>query len=256
MDLLELHDGTRHPWEQSRAAFFVDLASRALGVHGDSAENAGRVLDVGAGDAYLAEELRRRRPGTTITCWDTSYDDAIVARLTARTREISFTREKPPGRFDLVLMLDVVEHVEDDVAFVRGVVEGCLAEGGAVIVSVPAWQTLFSAHDELLLHHRRYAPGACDRVLHAAGLAVIAHGGLFHSLLAPRFASVVVEKAKRALGRSTTITDSTAARWRHGAFVTGAVLGALRIDNAVSRTAARLGIGIPGLSYWALTRRG
>jgi len=237
-----MNDGPRHPWEQSRARFFVDVARRTL------SGKPARVLDVGAGDAYL-------QPNARITCWDTSYDDAIVARLATRTRGITFTRDAPDGHFDLILMLDVVEHVADDIGFVRGIVDGYLAEGGTVIVSVPAWQALFSAHDELLLHHRRYAPDACDRVLRAAGLAIVDHGGLFHSLLAPRLASVVVEKAKRTLGRSTRIA-SAAASWRHGALVTGAVLRALRADNAVSRTAARLGVSLPGLSYWALARRG
>ncbi len=56
-------------------------------------------------------------------------------------------------------MLDVIEHVEDDVGFVRDVVDGSLAPGGWVLVSVPAYQSLFSSHDRALKHFRRYAPG-------------------------------------------------------------------------------------------------
>jgi 2-polyprenyl-3-methyl-5-hydroxy-6-metoxy-1,4-benzoquinol methylase len=61
-----------------------------------------------------------------------SYDDAALARLGAEYPYLSFTRSKPDRRFDLILALDVIEHVEDDVAFVRELSEA-LAPGGRVL---------------------------------------------------------------------------------------------------------------------------
>lgn len=252
MDLIESTDGPRHPWEKARAAFFTSVVSRALG-----GRTGAEVLDCGAGDAFFAAELARAIRPRSVTCWDASYDDTTVARLEQQcaadaVSTISFTRSMPTRRFDVILLLDVIEHVADDVAFVTEIVETCLEpDGGIVLVSVPAWQPLFSRHDELLRHHRRYAPGACDRVLDAAGLRIVERGGLFHSLLLPRAATVAREHAERAFGRVRPLEASAAATWAGGSLTTSIVDAALRLDNAVSRTAARAGVNLPGLSYWA-----
>ncbi|MCW5831486.1 MAG: methyltransferase domain-containing protein [Labilithrix sp.] len=255
MDLIETNDGPRHPWEKSRAAFFTGVVERTLGGRGGL-----DVLDCGAGDAFFSATMSARVGPRSVTCWDASYDEATVARLGelygGSGTTFSFTRTMPERRFDLVLMLDVIEHVEDDVGFVSEIVEACLApERGLALVSVPAWQALFSRHDELLLHHRRYSPDECDRVLRAAGLELVERGGLFHSLVAPRLASVVRERASTLAGRTTPLAASAASTWRGGRLVTSVVDAALRVDNAVSRAAARAGLNLPGLSYWALARR-
>lgn len=256
MDLIESTEGPRHPWEKARAAFFTSVLSRALG------DRAGaEVLDCGAGDAFFAQNLMDTIRPRSVTCWDASYDDATIDRLAQRCARdggpsVSFTRSMPSRRFGVVLMLDVIEHVADDVAFVRDIVSTCLdPETGIALVSVPAWQPLFSRHDELLRHFRRYAPRACDRVLEAAGLRVVERGGLFHSLLLPRAATTVRERAARALGRARPLEASAAATWTGGRLLTSVVDGALRADNAVSRAAARAGVNLPGLSYWALAKR-
>jgi len=258
LDLIESTDGPRHPWEKSRAAFFTSVLVNALG--------RGRrpdVLDCGAGDAFFSEGLQTAIDPASITCWDASYDDATMARLQERCMSgpgrtsFSFTRTMPSRHFDVILMLDVIEHVLDDVGFVSEIVDTCVEpESGLVLVSVPAWQALFSRHDELLLHHRRYAPAQCDRVLEAAGLRIIERGGLFHSLLAPRLVTTLRERAERALGRGTSpLAESAAATWSAGRAVTSVVDAALRADNAVSRAAARAGMNLPGLSYWALAQK-
>jgi 2-polyprenyl-3-methyl-5-hydroxy-6-metoxy-1,4-benzoquinol methylase len=267
LDLIEATDGPRHPWEKSRAAFFTSLVTAALSAEGarPRALSSGRdpldILDCGAGDAFFSANLTAAIAPRSVACWDASYDDATVARLQLRcsaaapSTAFSFTRTRPNRRFDLILMLDVIEHVEDDVGFVTEIVEHSLDPDGIVLVSVPAWQALFSRHDELLRHHRRYSPEQCDRVLERAGLRIVDRGGLFHSLLAPRLVTTLRERAGRALGRDEALDSSAAATWSGGALVTSLVDAALRADNAVSRAAARAGMNLPGLSYWALARK-
>jgi SAM-dependent methyltransferase len=256
LDLIEKTSGPRHPWERSRAAFFAAALKRALGQVGDAtAISHVDVLDCGSGDAYLADHLRERIH-CSVTCWDAHYDADTMASLSARYPSLAFTKSRPERAYDVVLMLDVIEHVEDDVAFVRDIVERCLVRDGLVFVSVPAWQSLFSQHDDLLLHHRRYSPRACDRVLEAAGLTIVERGGAFHSLVLPRAVTVARERAVRAVGQRTPPTrESAAATWSRGRLLTSLTLGALRIDNAVSRLAARANVNLPGLSYWAIARR-
>jgi 2-polyprenyl-3-methyl-5-hydroxy-6-metoxy-1,4-benzoquinol methylase len=258
LDLIEATDGPRHPWEKARAAFFTSVVARAVGGRTDD-----DVLDCGAGDAFFSASLSTVIHPRSVTCWDASYDRETITRLerlygrgSGRTEpSLSFTTKMPSSLFDLVLMLDVIEHVEDDLAFVGDIVDGCLDPNGLVLVSVPAWQPLFSRHDELLKHHRRYAPGQCERVLEQAGLRIVERGGLFHSLLLPRVATVARERVEQALGRSRPLEESGAGTWRGGSVVTTLVDTALRLDNVVSHVAARVGVSLPGLSYWALARK-
>lgn len=60
---------------------------------------------------------------------------------------------------DFIVMHDVLEHIEDDVAAVQ-VVHSLLAPGATAVISVPAYQWLFGHHDVQLGHYRRYTRGA------------------------------------------------------------------------------------------------
>ena len=252
MDLSEV-PGTpfqRHPWEVARARFFRDVVRGAGLSAGPRA-----VLDVGAGDGYLTGLLLADLPGgSSAVCFDDHYTDEDLRRLGASSPPgLTFTRQRPAGRFDLILLLDVIEHVPDDRAFVGSFVAHNLAPGGAVVVSVPAWPALFSRHDEALKHYRRYSPTAARAMLARAGLAAFRSGGLFHSLVLPRALTVAGERLQRRLGR-TPAPPAHLGQWGGGAFVSAAVTGALTVDNALSHLLARFDRTLPGLSFWALCR--
>ena len=78
----------------------------------------------------------------------------------------------PPGWAEVVLLLDVIEHVDDDVATLGAARTG-VGEGGLLVVTVPAYQWLWSGHDEVLGHRRRYTAGGAPRRRRARRL----HGG-------------------------------------------------------------------------------
>jgi SAM-dependent methyltransferase len=61
----------------------------------------------------------------------------------------------PDGTFGLVCALDVVEHIEDDAAAVRELLRIC-RPGGTLLLTVPAYEWLWSEHDDANLHKRRY----------------------------------------------------------------------------------------------------
>jgi SAM-dependent methyltransferase len=251
MDLVEV-PGTafrRHPWEVARARFFRRLLRDAGLLQAPLS-----VLDVGAGDGYLARSLMKGLPpGSAITCFDANYSDDDLSRFAAPARPgLSFVRTPPPGRFDLILLLDVMEHVEDDTALLQRLVAESLAPGGAVLVSVPAWQSLFSRHDEAMLHHRRYSPAECRALLEREGLTLRKRGGLFHTLLAPRALAVAGERLMRGLGRERVAAPPNLGVWTGGPRLTGVLERALAADNALSHLLARLGVALPGLSLWAL----
>lgn len=249
MDLVELDRplSRRHPWELARFRFFRRELVRAGLV-----TEAARVLDAGAGDGWFSRQLAAGSGGgVSVVCWDSGYDDALLATTPfAAGGGVSFVRERPAGRFDVVLLLDVLEHVPDDAGFLEAIVREVLSPGGHLLMSVPAWPALFTSHDLHLRHQRRYRPCATRSLLEEAGLQVLRAGGLFHCLLLPR--------TLRALRERWTAPGSPPAdlgAWRGSVVGTQLVLGALACDAGLSRLGAALGWDLPGLSWWALCRK-
>lgn len=241
MDLKERQQQRcRHPWEQARALFFQGVVRR-------HAAHAAQVVDVGAGDGWFAAELQRTTlPHATIICWDTNYtdDDLAVPLHDGITRRVS----PPATAADLVLALDVVEHVADDRTFVGSTVHSVVSSRGVLIVSVPAHQWLFGRHDVALGHHRRYSLRQLTDVL-SEHFDIVERGTLFTTLLAPRAAGVLLER------RSTTAHEAVPESvWRHGPVLSALVTAVLRTDIAINRLFTRIGIRLPGLSVWAVCR--
>lgn len=99
-------------------------------------------------------------------------------------------------RFDLIALLDVLEHIEDD----RGTLEALgtlLKPGGHLLISVPAFAFLWSAHDEVHYHKRRYVLGELKSKLENAGLEVT-YASYFNTVLFPLIS------AARLLGKLRT----------------------------------------------------
>jgi SAM-dependent methyltransferase len=243
----------RHPWETARAGFFCRVVRDA-----NPAGTPLRVLDVGAGDGFVARALLPQLPaGSTVECYDANYTDEMLRTLQAESPAIGFHRQPPEKTFDLIMMLDVLEHVPDDVQLLSRFSSTLLAANGRVLISVPAYMGLFTQHDITIGHYRRYdAPGMRDLIADA-GLQPIISGTLFHSLLLPRLLTKVIEVARgvhsipapEQLGAQV---ETDLGRWRAGQLTTRLVDAALAVDTRVSRLAAALRIRPPGLSKWAL----
>ncbi|HEY5283664.1 MAG TPA: methyltransferase domain-containing protein [Polyangia bacterium] len=245
----------RHPWEQSRARFFRRQLAPYL-------HPGLRVLDIGAGDGYLAASfLPHLRPGGEVVCFDTGYSDEHLARFSgAAPAGLSFTRDRPASRFDGVLLLDVLEHVPDDRAFLASIVGDLLAPGGLLLANVPAYPSLFTRHDVDLGHHRRYRPGELRMLLRDAGLEIMTTAGLFHSLLPVRVAQKSSELlrgvwTRPALDMVPKHADTALSAWRSGRWLTRAVVGMLDVDNWLSAVCARRRITLPALSAWVLAKK-
>ena len=242
---------SRHPWEVVRARFFGRLLAEALPEKGPA-----RILDVGAGDGFLAASLAGspHRPAS-VTCWDPGYTDDDLAQLPSRSpwgdTDVCFYRDRPSECYSVILLLDVLEHVEDDQALLQSLVSANLAPGGKVMLSVPSWRLLYSGHDERLGHHRRYDPDDARRLVQRAGLVPERCGGLFHSLLAVR----ILEVGLAAVGLRREPGSATL-EWRHGRLLSATARAVLLLEAAAASRLGRAGVDLPGLSWWALASRG
>lgn len=112
-----------------------------------------RVVDVGAGSGFFSRHLARRGLIDEALCIDPGYAgdrDETVGDATIR-----FRRAPEPVDAGVALFMDVLEHVEDDAGLLAAY-RPLLPADARVIVTVPAFQSLWSGHDVFLEHHRRY----------------------------------------------------------------------------------------------------
>jgi hypothetical protein len=234
--------GQRHPWEVARAQFFRRIVADA------APTPIRRVIDVGSGDSWFATELVHDLPTQCeVICYDVHYTESdVAAPLPARVRRTTLPPLDEPG--DLVLALDVLEHVEHDDTFVRDELRPLVAPDGVLVVSVPAHQRLFTSHDVALGHFRRHDSHSL-RTLLEPSFHIVREGSLFTSLLAPRALSAVVERVRPPRGAPSV--DSV---WTHGPVVSRAITGALGADAAIGRAFSNRRFRPPGLSVWAVCR--
>lgn len=76
------------------------------------------------------------------------------------------------GTFDLVTILDAIEHEKDD-RLVLDEIRRLLCPGGILIVTVPAFQFLWSGHDVAVSHVRRYSLGQITEIVAEAGFTTL-----------------------------------------------------------------------------------
>ena len=99
--------------------------------------------------------------------------------------------------YDLIAALDVIEHIDDDVAAVAAIAD-CLKPGGRLLVTVPAHPWMWSAHDVANHHKRRYSKRALTQLIEGSPLKLEAIG-YFNSLLFPL--AMVARFAGKATGK-------------------------------------------------------
>jgi len=152
-----------------------------------------RLLDVGGACSLITKEMGRFGTVQVIEP-DVETVEFARARLGVDIKRGMFPADVPfAGPFDAVTMFDVLEHIEDDAAALAAAC-GLLKPGGLLLVTVPALESLWSDHDVVLHHHRRYARRELVTKLEAAGFRV-ERVSYYTGLLLPALA------AERAAGR-------------------------------------------------------
>jgi SAM-dependent methyltransferase len=125
------------------------------------------LLDVGAGSGVFSQMLVKEGRAERALCVDPNYEDEFVGRHS--TDRISYVRSAEKVDADVVLMIDVIEHVDDDAQLIRDYADR-VAPGTRFVISVPAFQMLWSSHDEFLEHRRRYTLSSLRSAVLAGGL--------------------------------------------------------------------------------------
>lgn len=140
---------------------------------------APEVLDVGAGSGVFARQLLDQGIAGSAVCVDPNYEREYEENQNGKP--IKFVKSIEKTTQKLVLMMDVLEHVPDDVALLKAYAD-TMPQDGQVFITVPAFQFLWSGHDVFLEHYRRYTIPMMEEAVRKAGLVPIRSRYFFGSL--------------------------------------------------------------------------
>jgi SAM-dependent methyltransferase len=229
-----------HWWYRARR----ELVAEVLGARVEMGDVA---LDVGCGTGEVMS-LLRRAGATTVVGTDLSPHALVHAAardrdggdrrgplLAARAEQLPF----PTARVDVVVSLEVIEHVDSDLAAL-GEYRRVLRPGGTLLVTVPAYESLWSSHDDWAGHRRRYGAGQLARTVARAGFDVERTSYYFSFLVPPAYA-VRRTPLRRLVGDADEETSGSP-------LVSRLMTAAARAERAVMRRTGRLPFGLSVLA--------
>jgi SAM-dependent methyltransferase len=177
-DVMAAHART-HWWYEGRRRLVSTVLARAGDADGRG--DRGTLLDVGCGTGDNIPMLQAAWSGVVVATDLSEYAlrHARAGVAVARAEQLPF----PDEAVGALTSMDVVEHLDDDLA---GLAEyhRVLGPGGLLLLTVPAYQWLWSAHDDRAAHRRRYTRGRLARVVDRAGFDV-SRSTYFNSFLVP-----------------------------------------------------------------------
>jgi SAM-dependent methyltransferase len=145
--------GTDHFWVQKRFGVLQQLAD---GIMKDSAE----IAEIGCGHGLLQrqveDEYGKRVTGFDLNEYGLKHNVSRTSRVCCY--DIFQKDDEFRGKFDAILLFDVLEHITDEDGFIQAILYH-LAPAGKLVVSVPAGQWIYSGYDRAAGHVRRYSFG-------------------------------------------------------------------------------------------------
>ncbi len=170
-----------HWWWRAREAWLVARLEFWLGGGVQAGERPLRILDVGCGDRLTFDLLSRWGEVSGV-----ESDRELLSRESLEDSRLHvgpFGSELTSlsgfsGPYDVVVALDVIEHLPDERPALRQMHE-MIAPGGLLVIHVPAGKNLWTRHDETNRHYRRYSMQELRGRVREAGLEVLEARGCF-----------------------------------------------------------------------------
>lgn len=230
MDLCENKQAKfRHPWELSRTDVIINELSK-LSIKGN-------ILDIGCGDAYFDEKLINEYSDIDYLYGiDINLQESIHNEKAHYLNSYDGIKGK---QFDYILLMDVIEHIENDSEFMQSI-RNYIKPDGKILITVPAFQSLYGIHDKELSHFRRYNFKQLNAILKENGFRVVHWNYFYLSLLIVRFFT-----KNKSLKVNTWKEDENT-------FKTKLFKGILNADYYVLKFLSKIGIKIGGLSLIAI----
>ena len=165
----------RHWWWRARERFIIERLEDLLPARKDLS-----ILDVGCGDGLMFEALSRfgRVEGVEIDSSSLSTSSSWLDQIFVGPFDETFD---PGTSYDLILMLDSLEHFAEPSLALRRAVD-ILDPRGFIVVTVPAFRQLWTHHDDVNAHVTRFTRSTLRRVVADAGATIVSSLYFFHWL--------------------------------------------------------------------------
>jgi SAM-dependent methyltransferase len=225
----------QHPWKLSRGVCVLKHLKD---------KNLRNIADIGVNDMYYTKKIKTFADGN-IYAVDVFFPEnqQIIDDIIC----VNNIEKLPDNELDCIIMMDVLEHIENDKAFFDAAVNK-LKNGGIMLITVPAWQFLFSAHDVKMLHFRRYNRKQLCGLINREDINLLKCHYFYTSLFLARLA--FIQKKEKFCGNNT-------AGWKYSEnhIITVVIKTILNIDFWINKILDKIGIRLTGLSLFAVCRK-
>jgi len=205
-----------------------------------------KILNVGAATGRSTELLGQFGKVTSVEydgdCCEFTRSNTGLELTRASITTLPFRDEE----FDLVCAFDVIEHVEDDATAVSEMTRVC-STGGLVCVTVPAFMFLWSHHDHINHHCRRYTGQGLREVLRKTRMRSVFQSYFNFWLFFPIALYRIVERWRKPVQREDAGSDFFAMRNK---MLDRLLYVILRTEGFLLDTGLRLPVGVSILSTW------
>ncbi|MGR8979421.1 MAG: class I SAM-dependent methyltransferase [Gammaproteobacteria bacterium] len=168
----------KHWWFVGRRKIIESILNRFYKNNGSK-----KILEIGCGTGGNLALLTQYGILTGIELFDEAREYAIGRNICPVYKGSLPDNLHLNCKFDLICLLDVLEHIEDDVEALNGICQH-LNKNGQILITVPAFMILWSAHDESHHHKRRYFKKELEDKIIKCGLS-IKYSTYFNTILFP-----------------------------------------------------------------------
>lgn len=243
---IKINGFKRHPWELVRLKMLLFFLKQSKSLFS--------IVDIGSGDAFLSSGLAHQLPGSTITAFDINYSEEVLRELSVNVPSNvrltnNFDSLRSISTIDILIFMDVLEHLENPGDLLQKIHDlPGFTKNTTVIITVPAFQKLFSQHDTELGHFKRYTLKTLESLLRFNNLKQIKKGYCFNCLLPVRILQVWYERIKK----NKNVPSNGIHNWNKGRIITSFVASAFWIEFKISWYLSCIGIRLPGLTCYSI----
>lgn len=244
-----------HPWEYARCKIIFNILKPYI----RSLSKPLNVLDIGCGDLFFLNQYCKEFSAFNPVAIDTAFNDELISFLKNKYQDLPVDVYKNfhdvrlrEGYANIVFLLDVIEHIENDQEFLEFLShQTYITRNSLWVITVPAFNNLFSRHDKWLGHYRRYSQKELKRTIENAGLQYIKGGYFFSTLLLARIIQKLFEFSLKERNKEVNGIGN----WNGGRISSFLFEKVILCDYYFSKLFLLMGIKIPGLSTYILCKQ-
>lgn len=158
----------KHWWIQTRFNYIEKALKKSSAPY--------NIVEYGCGTGqnlrYLRTLSAQEKNITKLTGVDTALPENYAPNWIKQNDSLGRTAPKSSSEYNLLIAMDVIEHIEDDKGVLKTWIEG-LPEDATILITVPAFMSLWSYHDKFMGHYRRYTRKSLEQVCESIGLKKI-----------------------------------------------------------------------------------